>query len=178
MIPELSTKAKAQNNNAKIVFLITFLLSVIAFVTYWIMEEYRGFVGLVAFLLLVSAILFYTKYISVEFYYDITRDSEDTPVFVVRQLVGKRETTLCRINLSDIVKIEKETKAERKAHKTEYGVIKYVYAPTLFPAVSYRMTVSNRYEKAEIIIEGTDEYIKALGEYAAEARKNRIDSEE
>ncbi len=178
MFSEFSTKVKPKNNNAKIVFLITFLLSVVAFVTYFLMEQYRGFAGLFGFLLLVSAILFYTKYIAVDFYYDLTKDSEGTPIFVVRQIVGKRETTLCRISLSDIVKIEKETKKERSAHKTEHGVIKYVYAPTLFPSVSYRVTVKNRYERAELIIEGSDEYIAMLSEYAKEARENRVEEDE
>ena len=178
MIEEFSVHPKPQNKNAKLLFLAVFLLSAVGFVTYFFMNQYRGIAGFIALMLLVTALLIYTKYISVEFYYDITKDSEGTPIFVVRQLIGKRQTTLCRISLWDILKIEKETASERRAHKTERNIVKYVYAPTLKPAVSYRITISNRYEKAEIIIEGTDEFIELLGKYSAEARLMRSEADD
>ena len=106
MIQEFSVHPKPQNNNAKIAFLITFLASAVSFVTYFLMDRYRGFVGLLAVMLLVTALLIYTKYISVEFYYDIAVDDESLPMFIVRQTIGKRQTTLCRLDLADILKVE------------------------------------------------------------------------
>ena len=174
MIKELTTIPKPRNNNAKIAFLITFLISAVSFVTYFFMERFRGFVGLFALMMLVTAILIYTKYISPVFCYDITFDSENTPVFVVRKRVGKRESTLCRIDIADIVSVNYETKSERRAHKTPRGMLKYVYAPTMFPPDTYRITVKGRYEKAEIIVEITEEYAKMLRAYTEEAKELRL----
>ena len=170
MIQEFSVHPKPTNKNAKIAFLIAILISAVGFVTYFIMEKYKGIVGTAALLTLTTAILFYTKYISPEFYYDITFDTEGTPVFVVRQIIGKRQSTLCRIDLADIVSIKKQTSQERKAHKTAQGYRAYVYTPTLMPSLTYLITVSSRYEKAEIRIEGTDEFANLLIEYSKDAR--------
>ena len=71
MIEEFSVHPKPQNKNAKLLFLAVFLLSAVGFVTYFFMNQYRGIAGFIALMLLVTALLIYTKYISVEFYYDI-----------------------------------------------------------------------------------------------------------
>ena len=173
MVQEFTVHPKPQNKNSRIVFLILFLVSVLGFVTYLFMDRYRGLVGFASVLVLVLALLVYTKYISVEFYYDIALDSEGVPMFVVRQTIGKRQTTLCRLDLADILKIEKESASERRDHKTDYGVVKYIYAPTMNPPISYRMTVSSRYEKAEVIIECNDDFAHILKKYSAEARALR-----
>ena len=94
---------------------------------------------------------------------------ENTPIFVVRQVTGKRQTTLSRIDLENIKKIEKQDKKEQSAHKTSADFRKYVYAPTLFPETVYRITVIGRYEKAEIIIECSDEYADYLRSAVVEA---------
>ena len=177
MINEASLNPKPQNNNAKIAFLLAILISAIGFVTYFSIDRYRGIVGLFALFTLVTAILFYTKYISPEFHYDITHDSENTPIFVVRQIIGKRQTTLCRIDLSDIKEIRRVNKSERRAHKTPSGYRKYVYSPTLFPSEVFILTVIGRYERAEIIIEGDGGFVKLLEEGAAEARQALLSEE-
>lgn len=177
MINELSVRPKPRNNYAKIAFLVAILISAIGFVTYFIMDRYRGIVGMFAFMMLVTAILFYTKYISPMFCYDITFDSENIPLFVVRQIIGKRQTTLCRFDLADIISVKYENKEQRRAHKTPKGVRKYVYAPTMFPPDVYRLTVKSRYENAEIIIEGTEELAELLRKYSNEARTLRVEEE-
>lgn len=173
MIQEFSTHPKPANKNAKIAFLVAILVSALGFVTYFVIDKYKGIVGTAALMMLTTAILFYTKYISPEFYYDITIDSEGTPVFVVRQIIGKRQTTLCRIDLADIASVTKQSSVERKAHKTAAGYKAYVYTPTLMPSKTYLITVTSRYEKAEIRIEGTDEFAELLLEYSKEARDMR-----
>ena len=178
MISEFSVRPKPRNNNAKIAFLIAILISAAGFVTYFFMERFRGFVGMFSLMVLVTAILFYTKYISPEFFYDITFDYENTPIFVVRRRVGKRDTTLCRIDIADIVSVDYETRAERRAHKTPSGMLKYVYAPTMLPPDVYRITVRGRYEKCEIIIEASEEFAKLLRDYSAEARSLRLSEDE
>ena len=170
MINELSVRPKPRNNNAKIAFLIAILVSGAGFVTYFVMDKYRSIVGMFAFMMLVTAILFYTKYISPVFCYDLTNDSEDNPLFVVRQIIGKRATTLCRLDLANIISVEYETKAQRKLHKTPTGTRKYVYAPTMFPPDIYRITAQSRYESSEIIIECSEEFAQLLRKYSEEAR--------
>ena len=82
------------------------------------------------------------------------------------------------ILVEDGFEVKYETKKDRRAHKTEKGVRKYVYAPTMFPKENYRLTVKSRYESAEIIIEGTKEFADLLENYSKEARETVIDSEE
>ena len=172
MIKDLTVRPKPQNNNAKIAFTVSLAVSAIGFAAYYAIERFRGIVGMLALFALVTAILFYTKFISPIFYYDVTSDSDNVPIFVVRQIIGKRQTTLCRIDLASITEIKKETKAEMRAHKTPSAYRKYVYAPTLFPPVVYRITVVGRYEKSEIIIECSEdfaEYLRSCAQEAAEA---------
>ena len=177
MINELSMRPKAKNNNAKIAFMLTLLVAIVAFCFYFALDKYKGLIGLFGIGALTTAILFYTKYISVEFCYDITFDIEETPIFVVRQITGKRVSTLCRVNLHDIISVSYETKKETSEHKREMGVRLYKYTPTLMPSEVYRIFSSGRYEKAEILIECTKEFADTLLEYAKEAREAYLASE-
>ena len=172
MIKELSTKVKSSNNNARVAFFLLLAISVAAFVAYFASPSFKGVIGLFGIAFITAATLIYTKYVSSEYYYDITNDYDGMPVFVVRQIVGKRQSTLCRIGLADVVDAKIESGAERRAHKTPFGYRKYVYSPTLFPATTCRLTVSSRYEKAEIIIEVNEEYKNLLLSYALEARES------
>ena len=178
MIKELSVRPKAQNNNSKILMSVFFALAAVSLVISMLIDLYRGVVGMVAVAFLVSAILVYTKYVSISFSYDVMIDADGEPLFLVRQFVGKREVTLCRVSLADIETINRESAAERKAHITERGVQRYVYSPTLSPAVSYRLTVANRYERSEIILEGSEEFMNLLLEYSKEARASRVIEDE
>ena len=178
MIKEFSVKPKAKNNNAKIILFVTAALGAVAFLISMLIERYKGVVGLVALGFFCTAIFFYTKFISSAYSYDITFDSDYTAVFVVRQITGKRQTTMCRIALYEIESITKETKAERKDHKTPIGTRRYVYFPTVSPELSYRITSKNRYESSEILIEGTDEFISLLLEYVSEAKEQEKQNEE
>lgn len=157
---------------------ICYGISAVAFVVSTLIGQYRGVVGAVCVGAVVTGILMYTKYVSVKFYYDIMADGADEPLLVVRQLVGKREVTLARVALADIIDIKRETAAERKAHKRDKTTNLYVYGPTLAPDVSYRVFISSRYEKSEVILEGSDEFFSKLLEYAAEARSLRTEEEE
>ena len=178
MISEFSVHAKPKNKNSIIAFVVLLLVSALGFCVYFIVESYKGVVGLFALMILTVAILVYTKFIAPAFYYDIAIDSEGIPMFVVRQIIGRRQTTLCRLNLADIVLVEYETKKERSLHKTPRGTRKYIYAPTMFPAETYRITAKGYYESCEIIIEGSEALANTLRDYAIQAKEMRIDSEE
>lgn len=179
MISSFSAHPKAQNKNSKIIMVAFLILAAIAIVVSMLMKKYTWVASMVALASITTAILMYTKYVSVTFFYDILADDgDDEPVFVVRQRIGKRDVTMCRVPLADIISIKKETKAERKAHKKPSGVNLFVYAPTLSPDVSYRIFVSNRYEKSEVVLEGSDEFFDMLKRYAEEAREIRASLEE
>lgn len=178
MINESTVRPKPQNNNAKIALLVTMLLSLLCIAGYFFAEKYRGIIGLVAICFLTSSILFYTKYIAPVFFYDILIDSDGVPLFIVRQKTGKREVTLARFELADIKDVKFESREERKKHKTEGGVLKYNYGPSLNPATSCRVFYKSRYENAEIIIEASKEYAEMLISYSKIARTARIEDEE
>lgn len=171
MINEITVRPKPQNNKAKTVFFVALLVSVAVFAVSMFIPHYKGVVALVGMLGIVTAILIYTKYVSVEFRYDVTFDRDETPIFVVRQLIGRRETTLCRIALKDVIKIEKEDKETRKKHITEKETSVYSYNPTLMPDIVYRITSRSEQERAEIIIECSDEFAALLEDYVREARE-------
>ncbi len=175
MIKEFSVRPKPQNNVAKIVLLVALLVSGAGVATYLVIDKYKGIVGFCAMLVLVSAILIYTKYIAPMFYYDVMLDGGGTPLFVVRQVVGKRQSTLCRIELADIVSVTHETGEERRKHKTPKGVRRYNYAPTMLPKEVWRIEAKGKYESSEIIIEGTPEFAALLIEYSNEAREMSIE---
>ena len=174
MINEFSARVKSSNNNARVAFITLLALCGATVVAYSAIPLYKGLVGLVAIAFLTAAILIYTRYMAPTYYYDVTHDYEGTPIFVVRQVVGRRETTLSRITLSDIIAIDVEDAAARRAHKTEYGYRKYVYTPTLSPEKTCRITVRNRYESAEIVIESGDDFANLLRSYVNEAKASRL----
>lgn len=178
MIREFSVKPKPTNNKARALFIVCMLLAFLFVIGSTLISTYRGVVSLAGVLFLCAALVTYTKYISPSYFYDITFDSSDRPIFVVRQQIGKRYTTLCRIGLAEIVKIEKESAKERRDHKTPSGVVKYTYLPTLDPAESYRLTTSGRYERAEILIESSDGFAELLSAYSAEAREMRTEDDD
>ena len=175
MIPEFTVHAKPANNKAKVVFWVLLALAALDFTAYLLMRRFEvqksGLVGVVALAFIVAAVSIYTKYISSQLYYEITHDSDNTALFVVFQMIGKRKTTLCRIALYEITKIESESSAERKVHKTPFTHRKYVYFPTLFPTASYRLTTRSRYEQAETLVEISDEFAASLLAYVKEAKE-------
>lgn len=178
MISSFSAHPKAQNKNAKKLMCLFFVIAIIALIVMMLMKNYSWVAGMVMLASLTTAILIYTKYVTVDFYYDVIAEEGEEPLFVVRQKVGKRTVTLCRVPLADIISVTKETKRERKAHKRERGVGLYVYAPTLSPDQNYRIFVSNRYERSEVVLEGSDEFFARIKELSVEARNQRIAEED
>ena len=174
MINELQIRLKPTNNKARVAFSVFGACAVIAFLAYHFMRgaevEKASLVGLLGLVLLTVSLTFYTKYMSSVYYYEIMLDSVGTPLFLVKQAVGKRVSTLCRIALYEIKKIERTTAAERKTYKTPKDLRKYNYVPTFMPEVTYRLTTASRYEKAEIYIEISDEFSEALKNYVLEAQ--------
>ena len=178
MISEFSTHVKSSNNKARTLFFSLLLASVAIVCAYMLSPLYKGVIGMCALITIVSAVFVYTKFLSSVFYYDITFDYRGEPIFVVRQITGKRQSTLARLSLRDIRKIEMETREQRKAHKVAAGYKKYVYFPTLSPEHSCRLTVISAYEKSEVQIECTLEFSEMLKAYAQEAKTFVVSEDE
>ena len=169
---EFSVKLTPSNNKARTAFIALLMGAFVLFALSSIIPLYRGIVSLGGMICLVASLTLYTKYISPVYYYDFTDDGYGTRLFVVRQMNGKRQSTLCRISFGEIKKVERETPEIRKGHQTPTGYRKYSYLPTLSPDVCYRLTIVNSYEKAEILIEVTDELADVIKGYAREARED------
>ena len=170
MIREFSAKAKPSGNSARIAFFALLGCAAASVVVYMLMEHYKGIVGLLTVSFITAAVLIYSRYIGSEYYYDITFDYEGTPLFVVRQIIGQRQSTLARIGLAEITDVTEETPDIRRAHSTPHGTRKYFYTPTLLPERTVRITSVSPYERAEIVIEASSEFVELLRAYSAEAR--------
>ena len=174
MIKDFSVTPKPKNKKSLILMSAFFGVALASLLVTVFIDKYKGVVGMITLAALVTAILVYTKYVAVTFHYDIVGEDVDEPLFVVRQTVGKRNVTLCRISLASITSVSKETAKQRREHKSPRDVVRYVYTPTLAPAESFRITVSSRYEKAEIIVEFTEQFAEMLMTLVAEAKANRV----
>lgn len=175
MIREISVRPKPSNNKAKISFIVFFALTVFGAAAYAVMRaleiEKSGLVGFIPLVCVTVAIFFYNKYLSGAYTYQVAFDSEGTPLFIITQTIGKRISTLCRVALSEITKIESESYEQMKSHKTPTDHRRYIYLPTFLPAGVYRITIRSRYERSEIVIECSEEYAAMLGEFAREAKE-------
>lgn len=170
MIRDFSVKLKPSNGYARIAFVVSMSCSFALVLLSGIVPLYRGLVSLAGTVLLVTALAVYSKYMLPTYYYDIMVDSDGLPLFVVRQQIKRKSSTLCRISLAEVVEIEREEKSDRRLHKTPKGFVKYSYLPTLMPNVTHRITVVNDYESAEIRIEASDEFATFLKRCCEEAK--------
>ena len=169
MITEFTLRPTAQNKKSVYLFIAFVIGAVAAVIVYMNLEKYRGTVGIVAMMFVVAAIYMYTRYMAAQYFYDVTVIS-DTPLLIIRHKLGRRETTMCRIELSAILSVERQTKEDRKNHKTPHDYARYTYSPTLDPEITYLVTSRTRYEKAEITLEANDEFAATLMRYAELAR--------
>lgn len=178
MINEFFSHAKPTNAKAKRLFITLLAIGALITVGYAAADRFKGIIGLFALGAIVGAVFIYTKYIGVEYFYDITFDSAGSPVFVVRQISGKRQTTLCRLDLHSIVKVEMLDAKARASHKAPAGYKRYFYLPTLLPESVILITAHSESEFAEITVEASEEFADLLRAYSKEARETRFDSEE
>ena len=137
---------------------------------YFVVPVYKGLVGLACLLLIVAAVYVYNRYMALTYHYDVMIDSSGVPLFVVRSTVGKRSTTLCRVELSSVTSVTRLTDREISEHKAPDGYARYNYTPTMLPDTVVVLTVASRYEHSEITIEAHDEFLRLLVDYSNEAR--------
>ncbi len=170
MIREFSSRVNASNNKAKLAFFALLGAAALVTVVYMLVPVYKGVVGTGVLVLIVAAVFIYSKYLGSVFFYDITFDYRGEPILVVRQVTGRRQSTLARVGLREIRSVSMEDAAARKAHQTPKGYKKYVYTPTLGPDTTCRLTVVGAYESSEVVIECSPEFAEMLRAYAAEAK--------
>ena len=168
MISEFSMHAVPKNRRGVILFLVLISAGVILTVISGQLEFYRGVVGIIGLISLVGALYVYTRFVIREYYYDITL-AEGEPLLVVRELIGKRGSVMCRVSLADVKRVELVRLGEKSKKKSEAGYTKYSYLITLGAPEAVCLTVSSRYEKSEILLEGGLELANLLDSYAREA---------
>lgn len=172
MIPYVTIRPEPQNKKARYVFYACLGSAILLMAIYMLLPKYKGVVGIVALLFITAAIYVYNRYVCAVYYYDIIPGSDGDAVFLIRQLVGKRETTLCRVDLSSIISVKSLTREQRREYKPERDVSRYAYAPTLSPEVIYLLEVRSSYEKADVFIELTEEQAGMMSDYVRMSREN------
>ena len=178
MIREFAVRPMPKNKNARTLFFVLLAAAAATVIASYFLTHYKGVVQLGSLILLVAAVLIYTRYLGSVYSYEVTFDSDETPIFVVCQLSGKRRTSLCRVDLADITEIEALEAAAYRAYKTEQGTKRYNYTPTLFPDEVYLMKVRSRTERADVFLELSAECRDTLLSYAADAKATRFADED
>ncbi len=173
MIREFAVRPVPKNQNARKVFFLLLGAAAATVALSYFLSAYKGIVQLVALIFLVISVLIYTRYVGSSYSYEVAHDSEGTPIFLVTQLSGKRQTALCRVNLCDIVGIEALTGEQYRAYKPEPGIKRYNYTPTMGPAEVHLMRVNSRTEKAVVFLELSEEYCAMLLSFVEEAKALR-----
>lgn len=178
MIQEFAVRPVPKNQNARMLFFAFLGGAAATIAVSYFISAYKGIVQLASLILLVAAVTVYTRYLSAVYSYEVTYDSDRTPIFVVCRFSGKRRTSLCRVDIADIAEIETLSAEQYRAYKTEQGIKRYNYTPTLFPPEVNLMRVRGRYEKADVLLEITAECRDVLLSYVAEARATRLADDE
>ncbi len=178
MIKELSVKAKPANRKAHTISAACLIIAALLFATRFVIDRYQGLLDLAVIAFITASVFLYTKYIAPVYYYETMLSSDGEPLFIVKRVTGKRAVTLSRISFAEILSIKSESKEEFKNHKTPRGTVKYLYTPSLFPEKVYRIEMRSAYERAEIVIEVSDEFAAHISEWAREARVRRAQEEE
>ena len=171
MISDFSVRVLPKNKNATVIFLLLLSFSMILFLYSSTLESYKGIVGLVSLAFIVGAVYVFTRHVIAEYYYDLI--GGDEPMLVVRQAFGKRSTTMCRVSLADIERVEACRLDGAEVHKTPEGYRKYKYTLTVGDTDGVRIYVSSPFEKSEIVLEASAEFANVLCEYSKEAKENK-----
>ena len=167
--PEFTLHVKPSNKNASYVTAASLVSSALSVGVCFFIDRYRGIFGLLAMIFFTVALIFYTKYTAQEYAYDLTSDSEGMPILVIRSKTGRRITTLLRLDLYAVRKLERLTREELRKRKTDTGVMKYVYTPSFLPSEVLLLTVRSHYERADVIIEAPKEFEEILSKSAERA---------
>lgn len=169
-IRDLTVRVRPQNKNAHLLCILLLALAAAGFATSFTVPLYRGIIQLFSALFIVAALTVYSRYLGAKYSYEIfTNDGEGEPLFIVRQTTGKRISILCRVTLAGISEVVPLSMKEAKARAVASGVHRYLYTTTLCPSRVFYVKVRTRHEKADLILEGSDEFFSYLSASAKEA---------
>ncbi len=173
MISDMKFRPTGQNQKGKRIFLIVLLLSAATFAVSLFLEAYQGVVQLVSLVGLTVALYFYNRYLATSYEYEITKDRKGTPVFVVSAYSGKRVSTMCCIALWDIHEIRHLSRDEYRADKRPADVQKHTFLQTFSPEFITKISVRERGQKIELIIEANEAFEEYLSTIVSEAKGYR-----
>lgn len=177
---EILIKPKAQNEKGKRVFLLSLVACAVTFLLSLILPKYAGIVQLVSLILLCISLYFYNRYVGTTYIYELSGDGTGEALFIVRQEVGKRSTTHCRMSLANLRAARRMTKEELREYKRrrtsrtpsadassnvpapEPNVGVYYYGPTFMPDSLCLLSFRGRFERADVFIECSDELLVHL----------------
>ena len=152
--------AKPSNNVAKHLLLALAGSAIIFIAVANMVDRFSGLISFGAFLFAVAAIYVYTRYVGIEYCYQIL--NLGVPSVVVSLITGKRSRTMARIDVSSITEVRRVTLKEYRAYKRENGVLKYNYSPTLMPSALYLVRMRSEHENADIFIEADELFASKL----------------
>ena len=191
MINERILRPKAQNDLGRRIFFVTMLLAAITFLISLLVPLYSGIVQVVAIVFLCTSLFFYTRYVASVYSYEVSSDADGRTLFIVRQTAGTRSTTHCRMTLGALVRAETlEADAMalyRKNRRTgvraagrdtdapeylrpEADVAFYDYCVTFRPTRAMLLCFRSRGERADLLVEVSQEFAAYLQEIAANER--------
>ncbi len=178
MISDMKFHPKASNMKGKRVFLITLLLALALFLCSLLLSGYQSLVQLLAFVILTISLYFYNRYMATSYEYEITTDSDNTPVFVVSSYQGKRVSTLCRIALWDVTSIVRYTKEELAKREVDKEVSVHKFMPTFSAEIVTIVCVRSPHEKCDLWLETPEEFDAYFLSLIKEAKEMRNFDEE
>lgn len=162
---ELSYSPKPKNKNARYVCAAFLGSAILSVALYMLVYSYRTLISILIGAFIVAAVFVYSKHVAAIYYYDITCEDGGRDL-VIRQVIGKRQLTLCRVDVASIREVRFMNATERKAYKPEKNTAVYSYHPTLMPPSVYLVSVRSDAERADVFIEADEAFASALVRYA------------
>ena len=160
---ELSYSPRPKNKNARYLCAALFGSAILFACLYMLIESYKSIVAAIVCAFLFAAIFIYSAYVATVYYYEVVYENGARD-FVIRKMFGKRQVTLCRVELSSVCDVRLLSYRERKSYRRTEGVSVYAYHPTLMPDALCLVSVRSDSECADIFIEADEAFVSAIRE--------------
>ena len=178
MVKEFFIHARPSNKKASTVVRGAIISAALCLIACFFINRYQGVVSTAAVIFAAVAILFYTKYVTAEYIYELVNDSEGVALFVVRTRTGRRETTMLRLPLYAIASIERVSGEEMQKTRTDPSYPRHNYCPTFRPESAVLLRFRSRFDSADVYIEVSDELVSHLLSLAESEREQVAPDEE
>lgn len=165
---------KADKRRAYPLFFTLLFISGVLMVFSMTADKYSGIISLFAVVGLTASVMVYQRYVTSDYGYVITGNSESPAALLVTKRIGKRTSTMAYLPLYSVISIQKFTKQELKEHKTEKSTRKYNFAPTFSPDSVYLISARTPDAEFEIVLECIPEVAERILEYSSYAREDEI----